>query len=235
MRRADRPYRVRSVLVALALVVLVGLAAPGAAAHGDLPRTGPGTGPATTTTLRLSSAITVFGLPVSARVTVPARGATTSGEVRVLVDGAVVASGRPGPDGTVRVALPASVAVGRHAVTAVYAAPSATDVPVPAAARTLTVTRTLPLVRTDGTDWWVGASDPKAIRIQVAGLAGVAPTGTVVVWLNGVRRGSAPLDRFGEAVVSLPISTKAALVVVSYAGDATFAPWIARPRLLVVR
>ena len=50
----------------------------------------------------------------------PAPGATRRVAVQVLVDGTPVASGRPAADGTVRVPLPATVAVGRHAVTAVY-------------------------------------------------------------------------------------------------------------------
>ena len=73
------------------------------------------------------------------------------------------------------------------------------------AAATLRVTRTLPTVRTDGTDWTVRRSDPKQVHVQVAGVAGVTPTGTVDVWVNGSRKGSATLDARGTAVVTLPV------------------------------
>ena len=89
--------------------------------------------------------------------------------------------------------------------------------------------------RTDGTDWTVRRSDPKDVQVQVTGVAGVTPTGTVDVWVNGMRRGSATLDARGTAVVTLPKSTTTSLVVVSYGGDRTYLPWIAAPHLLVVR
>ena len=67
------------------------------------------------------------------------------------------------------------------------------------------MTKTLPSVRTDGTDWTVRRTDPKDVHVQVAGVAGVTPTGTVDVWVNGARRkGSATLDARGTAVVTLP-------------------------------
>ncbi|WP_196804602.1 Ig-like domain-containing protein [Cellulomonas sp. URHD0024] len=248
MRRADRPNRVPASLAALALVVplsLFALAPPPVTevAHARVaedvrgsaePELSAAEPVASATALSLSSGVTVFGLPVSARVTVTAPGATPSGEVEVLVDGTAVGRGRLGADGTVRVPLPATVEVGRHSVTAGYTGGPAV-VPSSTAARTLTVTRTLPTVRTDGTDWSVGRSKPKAIRIQVTGFAGVPPTGTVVVWVNGVRKGSAILDRFGQADVRLASSTKNSVVVVTYAGDATFVPWAASPHLLIVR
>jgi beta-glucosidase len=56
-----------------------------------------------------------------------------------------------------------------------------------------------------------------------------------VVWVNGIRKGTATLDRAGEAAVSLATSTKTALVVVTYTGDRTFLPWVASPHLLTVR
>ena len=97
------------------------------------------------------------------------------------------------------------------------------------------MTRTLPTVRTDGTEWTVRRGDPKDVHVQVADVAGVAPTGTVDVWVNGSRKRSATLDGRGTAVVTLPKGTKSALVVVTYAGDPTYLPWVAAPHLLVVR
>ena len=97
------------------------------------------------------------------------------------------------------------------------------------------MTKTLPSVGTDGTDWTVRRTDPKDVHVQVTGVAGVTPTGTVDVWVNGARKGSATLDARGTAVVTLPKGTTTSLVVVTYAGDRTYLPWIAAPHLLVVR
>ena len=173
---------------------------------------------------------------MTARVTVT--GHTPTGSVKVLVDGTPVATVPLAADGTARVRLPEDVATGRHTVTAVYGGAPAADPPVPgstSAAAVLTVTRTLPTVRTDGTDWTVRRSDPKDIQVQVTGVAGVTPTGTVDVWVNGSRKGSATLDGRGTAVVTLPKGITSALVVVTWAGDPTYLPWIAAPHLLVVR
>ena len=54
--------------------------------------------------------------------------------------------------------------------------------------------------------------------MQVAGVAGVTPTGTVDVWVNGVRKATAALDARGAAVVTLPKGTRTSLVVVTYGG-----------------
>ncbi|MBO3100774.1 glycoside hydrolase family 3 N-terminal domain-containing protein [Cellulomonas fengjieae] len=193
---------------------------------------------ASTTTLSLSSPVVAFGNPVTARVTVKAPGGAPAGTVQVLVDGTPVATATLTAAGTASVRLPADVATGRHRVTAVYAGAHTADPPVTgstSAAATLTVTKTLPSVRTDGTDWTVGRSDPKVVLVQVAGVAGVTPTGTVDVWVNGSRRGSATLDARGSAEVTLPAGTRTSLVLVTYAGDRTYLPWIGAPRLLVVR
>ncbi|WP_456786766.1 glycoside hydrolase family 3 N-terminal domain-containing protein [Cellulomonas sp. P5_C5] len=189
---------------------------------------------ASTTRLSLSSAIAIFGKPVTARVSVQGG----SGSVQVLVDGTSVATVPLAADGTAKVALPADVAVGRHTVTAVYGGAPAADPPVlgsTSSAVSLTVTKTLPTVRTDGTDWTVRRTDPKDVHVQVTGVAGVVPTGTVDVWVNGARKGSATLDARGTAVVALPKGTRTSLVVVTYTGDRTYLPWIAPPHLLVVR
>jgi beta-glucosidase len=237
-------------MAALALVVpgtLLGIAPPALADPGDpaVPRMEPAevldvpaAGPVASITALSFSGVAVFGHAVTARVEVRAPGGTPTGQVQVLVDGQAAAVGDLGADGTVRVPLPASVAVGRHTVTALYAGVPAVDPPVlssTSSARPLTVTKTLPSVRTEGTDWSVRRVDPKAMRIQVLGSAGVEPTGRVEVWVNGSRAGSAKLDPSGEAVVNLVSSTRTALVVVTYGGDDTYLPWIASPRLLVVR
>ncbi|WP_456825420.1 hypothetical protein [Cellulomonas sp. P5_E12] len=73
------------------------------------------------------------------------------------------------------------------------------------------------------------------MHVQVAGVVGVTPTGTVDVWVNGVRKGSGTLDARGTAVVTLPVGTTTSLVVVTCGGDASYVPWIGAPRLLVVR
>jgi beta-glucosidase len=224
VRRADRPNALPAGLAALALVVplaLVGLAAPAVAAPGDL---------------ALSSSVATFGNPVTARVTVA--GGTAAGSVKVLVDGAPVDTVPLAADGTTQVRLPADVAPGRHRVTAVFGGAPSADAPVlgsTSAGVVLTVTRTLPTVGTDGTDWTVRRGDPKDVHVQATGVAEVTPTGTVDVWVNGSRKGSATLDPRGTALVSLPKGTRSALVVVTYAGDGTYLPWVAAPHPLVVR
>ncbi|WP_156043749.1 Ig-like domain repeat protein [Cellulomonas sp. URHE0023] len=231
MRRAAHLSRLLVSVSAIVLAVPLALA-------GLAPTVARAEPQASGTTISLSSGITVFGLPVSAQVAVPSSGVTPTGRVHVLVDGTSVASGRPAADGTVRVPLPATVAVGRHAVTAVYARttdPRALVLSAEAPTRALTVTRTLPRVLTDGTDWSVGRSDPKVVHAQLTRVAGVEPTGTVVVWVNGMRKGTATLDAAGEAVVHLATSTRTALVAVTYSGDRTFLPWLASPHLLTVR
>ncbi|WP_426594281.1 Ig-like domain-containing protein [Cellulomonas sp. McL0617] len=243
-------HRLPASVAALALVVplaLLSLAAPPVdraaltlaaayAAGDDAPV--PPDGPASTTTLALSLGLTIAGLPVSAEVRVTASGRTPTGQVQVLVDGTAVADGELDAHGTARVALPGTVAVGRHAVTASYAGAPYADPPVlpsSATARTLTVTRTLAAVRTDGTDWSVRRVDPKAIHVQVTGIADPRPTGTVTVWVNGLRKTTVALNSSGSVVVHLAIATRTALVVVTYSGDGTYLPWAAAPRALVVR
>jgi len=264
VRRTDRRWRFLAGIAALALVVPVslverapapvagaatrtvaGTASAGAlrdrlphvAADGPLERSSAAEPVASATTLSLPVGIAVFGHPFSVHVDVAPGGAPV-GAVQVLVDGEPVATGEPAADGTVRVPLPASLAVGTHTLTAVSAGVPQSEPPVlgsSSAPRTLTVTQTLPSVRADGTDWSVRRMDPKAIHIQVLGTAGVRPTGRVAVWVNGSREGSATLDPSGDAVVTLATTTRTSLVVVTYGGDATYLPWLASPRVLIVR
>lgn len=196
---------------------------------------------ASTTTLRVPST-RPFGTPATAQVTVRAEGVTPTGTVDVQVDGVTVATGTltaKGRDKAVaEVRLPATLATGRHQVVAVYAGTAQTDPPVAASrsrAERLTVTRVVPSVRTDGTDWTVRRGDDKSVHVQVGATAGVAPTGTVDVWVNGRRGGSATLDADGHAVVDLPRSTRTSIVLVTYGGDGTYLPSLAAPRVLVVR
>jgi beta-glucosidase len=81
----------------------------------------------------------------------------------------------------------------------------------------------------------VRRADPKQVHVQVTGVTGVVPTGSVDVWVNGSRKGSATLDARGTAVVTLPAGTRTSLVLVTYGGDASYLPWIGTPRILVVR
>ena len=255
MRRADRRNAVPAGLAALALVVpltLVGIAGLTETTRDGTHDAGnaSGVGPlladvvgdsmappvASTTLLSLSSSIAVLGSPVTARVQVT--GGSPTGSAQVLVDGTSVATVPLAADGTATVRLPADVATGRFTVTAVYGGAPTAAPPVlgsTSAAASLTVTRAVPTVRTDGTDWTVRRGDPKDVQVRVAGVDGVTPTGTVDVWVNGVRKATAALDPRGAAVVTLPKGTRASLVIVTFAGDPTYLPWIATPRLLVVR
>ncbi|GIG23082.1 hypothetical protein Cch01nite_38060 [Cellulomonas chitinilytica] len=192
---------------------------------------------ASTTTLTLSSTVAVLGHPATARVTVAADGTTPTGTVDIQADGVTVASVTLSR-GTGKVALPATLVAGHHRIVAVYAGTPGTDPPVlGSSSRSVTyvVTPTLPRVTTDGTDWTVRAKDPKTVQVQVSGVPGLTPTGTVDVWVNGARRGTATLDAAGHATVTLPSSTRTSLVVVTYRGDDSYLPWASLPHLLVVR
>jgi len=87
-------------------------------------------------------------------------------------------------------------------------------------------------VRTEGTDWSVGRADAKVVAVQVAAVAGVVATGSVDVYVNGTRRGTGTLDAAGTTTVTLPPSTRTALVTVRYEGDATYRSSLALPRIL---
>ncbi len=192
---------------------------------------------ASRTTLTLSSPVAVLGRPVTARVAVTAEGTTPTGTVEIQADGVPVANVTL-RHGTGKVTLPATLAAGHHRLVAVYGGAPAADPPVLGSSSepvNLTVTRTLPRVSTDGTDWSVRARDPKVVQVQVSGVPGIAPTGTVDVWANGTRRGTATLDAAGHATVTLPSSTRTSLVVVTYRGDDSYLPWASLPHLLVVR
>lgn len=196
---------------------------------------------ASTTSLQLPSS-TPFGKAVTAKVTVRAEGVTPSGTVEIRVDGAAVATGAltaKGRDQAVaEIRLPADLATGRHTVVAVYGGTATTDPPVAASTsdeRRLTVGKVRAEVRTAGTDWTVGRDDPKEVHVQVVGVAGHEPTGTVTVWLNGRQAATGTLDADGHAVVDLPGSTRTSLVVVTFGGDGTYLASLALPRVLVVR
>ena len=147
---------------------------------------------ASTTSLSLSSSVAIFGTPVTARVVGDGRHAdgVGPGARRRHVGGHRRRSPRTAPR---RSASP------RTSPPAGTRSPRSTGEPRPptrrssgstSAAVTLTVTKTLPTVRTDGTDWTVRRTDPKDVHVQVTGVAGVTPTGTVDVWVNGVAQGA---------------------------------------------
>lgn len=191
-----------------------------------------------TTTLRLAPERTTFGRGSTAVVTVRADGAAPTGTVDVLVNGEVVASGElvaRGPErARVRVELPDDLPVGTHEVVAVFRG-TAEVAPSTSEAATYVIRRAQPHVTTAGTDWTVGRGDPKVVRVQVGGVADVAPTGSVTVWAVGGPAVTAPLGPDGTASVRLPDRTRTSLVVVLYGGDATYEPGIALPRFLLVR
>ncbi|MCU1431051.1 MAG: glycoside hydrolase family 3 domain protein, partial [Actinotalea sp.] len=97
------------------------------------------------------------------------------------------------------------------------------------------VSRAAPRVSTSGTDWSVRRSDPKVVEAQVAGVAGVTPTGTVTVAVLGGPTVTGVLRPDGTASVGLPSSVRTSLVLVGYGGDGTYTGALALPRLLVVR
>ncbi|WP_407344639.1 glycoside hydrolase family 3 N-terminal domain-containing protein [Pengzhenrongella phosphoraccumulans] len=194
-----------------------------------------------TTTLRLHPARATFGEPASATVRVTGTSATPSGTVELRADGVAVATGElVAPDGeawtdgltaSVRLTLPADLAVGDHELVAVYLGDEAVAGST-SRASSYVVAKARPAVRTEGTDWTVGRADAKVIAVQVAAVAGVVATGSVDVYVNGTRRGTGALDAAGTTSVTLPPSTRTALVTVRYEGDATYRSSLALPRIL---
>ena len=164
--------------------------------------------------------------------------------VELRADGVTVATGElvasdgeastGGVTASVRLTLPAGLAVGTHELVAVYAGNDAVagSTSQPSSYIVATVR---PAVRTDGTDWSVGHRDAKVISVQVVAVAGVVPTGSVDVYVNGSRRATGTLDTSGTATVTLPTSTRTALVTIRYTGDATYSSSLALPRILWVR
>lgn len=194
-----------------------------------------------TTTVRVMPRRVHFGTSAQAYVTVQASEGTPTGVVEVQVDGVTVTtatldgrSGRGSSKARVRVALPSDVAIGDHEVVAVYR--GSVDVAGSTSeAASYVVTRAVPNVTTDGTDWSVRRDEPKVIQAQVAGVAGVVPTGTVDVYVSGKRTASGVLGADGTVAVTLPDRTRTSIVVVAYRGDETYTPGFSRPRLLFVR
>ena len=218
-----------------------------------------------TTTLRVHPARTTFGKPTSVTVRVTgtagtqtstagtqtstagtqtSTAGTPTGMVELRADGVTVATGElvasdgeastGGVTASVRLTLPAGLAVGTHELVAVYAGNDAVagSTSQPSSYIVATVR---PAVRTDGTDWSVDHRDAKVISVQVVAVAGVVPTGSVDVYVNGSRRATGTLDTSGTATVTLPTSTRTALVTVRYTGDATYSSSLALPRILWVR
>lgn len=192
-----------------------------------------------TATLSLSPSRAAFGGPSAVTVRVTTSAGAPSGAVQVQADGVTVAGGElvvaPGSvSGTASVVLPADLPVGRHQLVALYdgSAPVAGSTSEPVR---YTVVRAVPSVRTDGTVWSVGLQDPKVVEIQVQGVAGRVPTGTVDVDVNGARMASATLDATGTAGLTLPVGTGTSLIVVTYRGDATYTAVVAPARVLWAR
>ncbi|GEA90016.1 glycoside hydrolase family 3 N-terminal domain-containing protein [Cellulomonas cellasea] len=194
---------------------------------------------ASTTQVRLAPSTAVLGRPGTATVTVAAEAGRASGTVEVRIDGTAVATAelpaRAGSDDArVRVPLPAGVAVGTHEVTAAYLGDAAVAGSVSDAAR-YRVRRATPTVSTAGTDWDVRRADAKVVHVAVTGDAGLTPTGTVEVHVNGRLAARGTLGADGRALVTLPVSTRTSLVTVAYRGDTSHTASMAWPRALVVR
>ncbi|MGC5224657.1 glycoside hydrolase family 3 N-terminal domain-containing protein [Micromonospora sp. DT81.3] len=197
-------------------------------------------------TLSVTRAEAAFGSPATARVLVTADGAlpggtSPTGTVAVLSDGVQVATIDLAADGDGRAVgsavLPANLAVGAHTLTAEYPGSESSDPPILASESAETdyrVVRAEPELSTDGTRWVVRRSAEKVVDVQVEGVAGAVPTGTVEVWVNAKKRGTATLGADGTTRIPLPKSTGTGRVVVRYAGDGTFAPTSVGRILLVL-
>ncbi|GAA5026137.1 hypothetical protein GCM10025738_01990 [Microbacterium fluvii] len=175
---------------------------------------------ATETTLSLSSAEAVYGAPATATVKVAAAGnPSRKGTVSILDGTETIATVTVNSYGNGKVTLPADLAVGAHALSAVFtpqegsalavSTSAAVDYTVTKAASTVSVT-------TKGAAYG-RASTATAV---VTGPDGGA-TGKVTFTVDGRSAGSATISG-GTAKVSLPVSLTVGThkVVATYAGDA---------------
>ncbi len=164
----------------------------------------------TTTTLTLSAATQTRGAaPVQAAVAVAAGSGTAkpSGTVEILDGSAVIASGAL-VDGAVTVALPATLSVGAHHLTARYPESDPRWEPSASDPRTLTVTKAAPqlTVTTSRPSVVAGTASVATVVVKATG---VVPTGTVTLSESGKTLATVRLGAGGRATVTLPAFTTA--------------------------
>ncbi|MDM7830610.1 discoidin domain-containing protein [Cellulomonas edaphi] len=167
---------------------------------------------------------TTYGKPATVQARVTALGAAATGSVRVDVDGKPVAT-KPLASGAASIALPSTLAVGRHTVRVEYLGSAQANEAV--VSKTLTVTKAPTKVALA-----LSSTAPSALTTRVKATVTVTVPGTalvaggkVSVKVGGRTVSTVALSR-GRATVTLPVFTTAGAtsVTATFAGTVSLLP-----------
>lgn len=184
-------------------------------------------------TTSASVAATTYGRSAKVKVTVTGAGDPPSGRVQVREGSKVLGTGTllvTGDRGTATVTLPATLAVGTHRLTAVFAGTS--TVAGSSSSPVLKVGRATPKVSLGASAWTVKQGARPTLVVAVSG-PGATPGGTVTVKVGSTTVAAKRLSG-GRVVVTLPKAVRTAKVTVRYAGSTSYLPATAT-RTLTVR
>ncbi|MDM7830207.1 esterase-like activity of phytase family protein [Cellulomonas edaphi] len=173
---------------------------------------------ASTTKVRVPT--TSFGTAATATVTVAGATAPATGTVEIREGDKRLATGRlvvTGRTGKAVVTLPRTLAVGKHALRAVYA--GTTTVTGSSGAVSLTVTKARPKVAISSAAWTVKKHARPVVTVTVSGP--VAPSGSVTVRVDGKKVATKAVHS-GRVSVRLPRIVRASTVTATYEGSSSY-------------
>ncbi|ROS26178.1 Ig-like domain-containing protein [Cellulomonas sp. PhB150] len=166
------------------------------------------------TALRVAPTKVTYGSAAKATVTVTG---TASGTVAIRDGKKRIATGRLAA-GKVTVTLPRTLAVGKHALSAVYAG-STTVAGSSSSAASVTVAKAKPKVAITAKSWTVKKHAKPVVTVTVRGAT--TPTGKVTVKVNG-KKVATKTVRNGRVSVTLPKLTKSSTVTATYEGSSSY-------------
>jgi subtilisin family serine protease len=167
-----------------------------------------------------------YGTATTATVAVTGRTAAPTGTVEIRERGTVLGSGAlvvDGLTGTATIALPTTLGVGSHQLTAVYA--GSADVDGVTSQRTYRVTPATATLTLSTGSWSVPRGTAPVVTVTAKGPDGSpVPTGRVTILLGLRPLPSVALAADGTASVTLPRLTSTTLVTALYSGGTGYAP-----------
>ncbi|HEX5332867.1 MAG TPA: S8 family serine peptidase [Cellulomonas sp.] len=170
-----------------------------------------------------------YGTATTATVAVTGRTAAPTGTVEIRERSTVLASGElvvDGLTGTATIALPTSLAVGSHQLTAVYA--GSADVDGVTSQRTYRVTPAKVTLTLSTGSWSVPRGATPVVTVTAKGPDGSPVTSGRVTIVAGLRPlPSVALAADGTASVALPRLTSTTFVTALYSGGSGFGPAVA--------
>ncbi len=207
-------------------------------------------GSRSTTTLDVQPRSVAFGGQLTARVTVTASGVTPQGVVQIregqtvlaaatlpvagtgtgagkgaaTAKGAATGKPKPGPSQsvTVTILLPRTLAVGKHALTAVYGGGGGLQASTSAPVK-VTVTKARPTIAVSTPSWTVKKGSSPVVTVTVAGAPGApVPGGTVTLQVGRSTYVGTLSD--GAATFTIRGVTSSVVLRASYLGDAGYTP-----------